>query len=296
MTTFGILLPSDKNPEHSYVLCSFAQGIQEHGDQFKISADPNKLLDCDVAVIFGMYKKLVPLSIARGWLFEKFRSSGKNVVVIDSGYIQRHKYYMVGLNGLNGRAEFPRATSGIRAVQNGSYDLLRPWRKNGDHVLLIGQVPWDASVEGTNHIQWIEDTINCFRKIGNQRELRFRPHPKVGLEAYVRYLPMQGIVNISTSSSLEDDLKNCWAVITFNSNVGVDAVLAGIPVFTADPGSMVRDVSNRTFPMNIEPAHSCPTGPKIFERDKWLKWISYAQWTTEEMRSGECLNNLSTIL
>jgi hypothetical protein len=78
---------------------------------------------------------------------------------------------------------------------------------------------------------------------------------------------------------IEEDFKNAWAVVTFNSNSAVESVIAGIPSFVDDHGSMAFEVSNRNLIYLDD--------PKTPEREQWAYNLAYCQWTHEEMRSGE---------
>ena len=69
----------------------------------------------DVAVMFGTYKKAIPLSFPRGRIFQEQKVRGARTVIIDSGYVKRgdgpDDYYSVGIDGLNGRADFKNKNS-----------------------------------------------------------------------------------------------------------------------------------------------------------------------------------------
>jgi hypothetical protein len=228
-------------------------------------------LSADIAVMWGMPKKAVPIS----WWREDILLKHETVVIMDSGYVKRgggeENYQAVGLNGLNGRANFKKG----KAVSGRWEDLdteLRPWRPAGEHILLVGQVPWDASVQDTDHKKWLRDTAFELRR-HTQREIRFRPHPN----AWKHLPPMTGTEY--SRAPLEADFDNCHAVVTYNSNVGVDAIIAGIPVFSFDKGSMVREISLNDLRQIEEPI--MPT------RDKWAKELAFTQWTHQEMLEGQ---------
>src|SRR5437899_521382 len=224
----------------------------------------------DIAVVFGVYKSKVPISYPRGLIIAEQRARKLDVVVLETGYINRgdedFNHYAAGFNGLNGRADFRNAYSpNDRAVLLPV--VLWPWRVSGEHVLLCGQVPWDASVDHINFNQWLEVTRKTL-KDSTDRPVRFRPHPQIA----------------KPDMSLEEDLEDCWAVVTFNSNTAVEAAIRGVPVFAEDAGSMAYPISSKDV--------SKIDSPDMPERAQWLNDLAYTQWTPQEFREGEAWRHL----
>src|SRR6056300_1191085 len=72
------------------------------------------------------------------FIWEKFRSTNKKVLVVEVGGIIRNKTWKIGINGINRSAEFgPKENNDTRSKQLGL--TLRPWRKQGDHILICLQ-------------------------------------------------------------------------------------------------------------------------------------------------------------
>lgn len=263
------------DPVHDRVLKAFYEGCPvEKKAKSVFDYEPS-----DVAVIFGVYKSKVPKSFPRGEIFRQQRSKNLDVIVLETGYINRgdgpNHHYAAGFNGLNGRADFRnRGMPKDRAIKLGIG--MKPWRKDGKHVLLCGQVPWDASVEMCkDYPGWIHYTAKQIR-FHTDREIRFRPHPlgNVG--------PIPGCTY--STAPIQEDFKDCWAVVTYNSNSAVEAVLEGIPAFTFDSGAMAKGVSSQW----LQELGS----PHMPSREDWLSDLCYAQWSLEEMRSGEAWKHL----
>lgn len=245
---------------HNSVLTSFYAGLLASGvDAFREPVD--RYRPCDVAVVFGVAKHAVPASRHRGSIIELHEKLSKPVIVIDSGYVKRDKYFMVGLNGLNGRADFKNQSCPSDRWESLGVEL-RPWREDGGYVLVCGQIPWDASVQDTNHQAWCHDTINRLGQT-TTKEIKFRPHPKF---APVPLPP------------LDDELSGAHAVVTYSSNSAVDAALAGVPVFADDIGSMAWPIANKSFAWI-----DAPVKP---DRQQWANNLAYTQWTRQEMQEG----------
>ena len=152
---------------------------------------------------------------------------------------------------------------------------LAPWKEDGNHIVLCGQIPWDASVDHVNILQWLLDAINLIRGRTN-REIVFRPHP-------LARTPPLGGTRYSTRP-LADDLEGAHCCVTYNSNSAVESAIAGIPVFAYDEGSMTYGIAIhewRDIEHPIRPA-----------REQWFSDIAYAQWTPDEMREGRTWRHL----
>jgi len=253
-------------PNHDQVILAFYEGCPEPKKLIK----DYKYESGDVAVVFGWIKSKVPERWPRAEVIVRQRKENRDVVVLETGYINRGEgdthHYAAGLNGLNGRANF--RNQGMPDDRAQLLDIeLKPYRQ-GEHVVLCGQVPWDASVDTTNHVAWLKDSAAALRKY--PRPVLFRPHPSASLP------PIEGCKY--SKQPLADDLRNAWAVVTFNSNSGVEALIEGVPVFAFDEGSMVWSVCNRSL-SDIE-------SPSFPDRAQWLNDLSYAQWTLAEMKEG----------
>lgn len=260
------------NPVHDRVITAFYEGCKEEKrlvplDQYEPS---------DVAVIFGVYKSKVPASFARGAVFRRQREQNLDVVVLETGYVNRGDgeahHYAAGFNGLNGRADFRnKGMPADRREKLGT--VLRPWEYFGSRVILCGQVPWDASVDHVDHRAWLLEAAQEIRRRGF--ECVFRPHPLATLPK------MPGCSYDAGKRLLVQPVR---AIVTFNSNSAVEALIGGVPVFAFDEGSMVWGVANRSW----DRLHY----PETPDREQWLNNLAYTQWTPDEMRDGEAWRHL----
>ncbi len=196
------------------------------------------------------------------------RQYGTQWLVCEAGYFgDRANFPSLGWNGLNGRAEFHNQGSPPdRWAKHGT--PVKPWRAGGDYVLILGQVPGDASHRHANLVVALAQAAAEAREAFNL-PVRYRPHPKgaahiPGLQA-------------CPYSELDDALDHAALAVTFNSNSAVDAVLAGVPTVTLDQGSMAWPVTG----------HSASEYPPTPDRTQWLRDLAYCQWLPEEIASGE---------
>jgi hypothetical protein len=227
----------------------------------------------DVAVVFGVFKRKVQSSWPRGEVIAKHKEAGSTLVILETGYINRgaewHNHFSAGLNGLNGRADFKNKNSPADRFQKLGVEV-KPWKSSGEHIVLCGQVPWDASVDHVEIYPWLLGVVAKLQEL-TTRKIVFRPHPLAPVA------PINGTEY--SKRTLQEDLVNAHACVTFNSNSAVEAALSGVPVFAFDEGSMALPVANRVL-SDIE-------NPKTPDRTQWLNDLAYTQWTPDEMRNGE---------
>lgn len=91
------------------------------------------------------------------------------------------------------------------------------------------------------------------------------------------------------TNSLKDDLRNCWALVTHSSNVAVDAILAGVPVFV-EPTNMAAPVGNLSLA-----TLDLPLFPSDDMCGVWWASLMCQQFTHKEMERGVAHYFLSTI-
>lgn len=180
------------------------------------------------------------------------------------------EWYSLAWNGLNGRGKAPPVDDGGARWRKYFDGLLKPWKSSGDAVVIMGQVPGDASIEGVNMQRWYADAIEACKRFG--LPVYFRPHP-VAIERGHTEVPA-GVQSLG--GSLADALARARYVITYNSNSGVDAVLAGVPTIACDEGSMAWPVAG----------HGLDAQPPMPDRAQWAYRLAWRQWKREEIEAG----------
>lgn len=271
----GVFYTPNPRIEHKWILDAMYKGVSKYEDCFL--ANEYKYQECDVSVNWGIYKKHVPKTIIRKRIQNHQRELNKKCVVLEKGYIHRNRYYSVGYNSQNGWADFnnknmPRD----RWAQLNT--KIKDYRKNGDHIVLCGQVPWDSAVQHVDYKKWCADIVQKIKQ-HSDRKIIFRPHPLAK-----GAIPKLEGATFSDKKTIQEDLINCWAVVAFNSNSSVEALLEGIPSFVCDNGSMAFDVSNKDF--------SLLENPKLYDLTQWSHNLAYTQWTIGEITNGEAWRHL----
>lgn len=213
-----------------------------------------------------------------GWRIGKqLRDQGHQVLVMERGYLgDRFGWTSLAWNGLNGFGEFPEYADDNGARFHANFKM-QPWREaEGEYVLIMGQVPGDASLRGRNLVPWYEG-VATLAADAYKAPVRFRAHPV----AEQRGLTQSPRHCTKSFGSLEEAVQNAKVVITYNSNSAVDSVIAGVPTVAMDEGSMAWGVTSHTI-----------GGAEMPDREKWANNLAWKQWRMCEIESGFALKKL----
>ena len=233
---------------------------------------------CEVCVVFGAKDPINRVIVDQ-------RAYGTPVLVVDLGYLKRGNlvearanpntvYWSVNLNGLNGWGDPPRSPMPHDRWQ--ALDIeLAPWREGGSHILVCGQKPHDAAIDGINPITFLTQTIAQLQQI-TDRPIRWRPHPN---DATNRRVTIDGAEK-SVAATLQEDLQDCYAVVAYNSNSLVEALLAGVPVYVLGPGAVAAGMGY------TELTEETIDNPLFPDREQFFADLAYRQWTIPEFEQG----------
>lgn len=246
-------------------LSALGAAVRWHGIGY---FDESDVFDVDVAVTFGQ-------RLWSGGIAEAYRKRGVPVLTIDLPPIR------VGELGNEQRSLWLDRVNWIpdEALPTDRFERLGlgvPTRRYGTGVLLCGQVSDDAAhgMDAVDLRQWAQTTADA---IGEFDSVTWRPHPhdKFQLDGF----PMQ-VPTIPFHEVLE---RKWWAVATYNSTCGVEALLSGLPVFCSQ-SSFYGEIANTSLAALSEPHFPDPaTAESFFSR------LAYTQWTFDELASGEAV-------
>lgn len=251
-------------------IMAIAEGLQRHGvavSYFHGFPEP----DADFAVCWGWRKG------------DRIRQNGftKPILVAERAYLpDRFEWTSLGWDGLNGRARWPQAQdNGQRFWRNwGAY--ARAWEEFDGYYLVIGQVLGDAALTMVDFTKWVRETIEGLQRL--DVDVRFRAHPEALKRGQTFGVPDHLVIG----GDLQDNLAGAAAVVTWNSNTGVDAVLAGVPTVTSDIGAMAWPVTSHSI---FEPL-------VMPDRNEWFRDMAWRQFTMNEIRSGFAWEIVSTAM
>ena len=292
-------LDCDMVTERRYVSCDLAvlwgqpkterrrggEASEEHLFRSEIiarHAGPVLIID---APLFG---RRVPVHRRRPWLFRKIvpRNSAWAHRLAPSWQSANEVFeeFRVGIGGAlgdNGGLALAPFVHGRYRLLEQRLELppLRPYRKTGRNILVIGQVPGDASLRGIDINAWIETTSARLQQL-TDRPIRVRFHPGAGApnSRLTQALRAKGVAIEEASHSFSRSLEDAWAVVTCCSGASIDALMAGVPVIASSPASFAWDVTDHELEHVVAPTE--------FQREQWLDRLAAAQWSRAEIGSG----------
>jgi hypothetical protein len=278
-------VPRNKSETKLAVLKRFGEGILKSSDQVEF-VNGFDLVTCDVAVMQGfVHKDTNPPHLQ---LRKRILENHKNVIVIDSNLFQfsnielKNYYLRYSLNGV-----FP--TTGFyfdnkidntrwSSISNKLNIELKEYRATGDHILICLQRVDGWSMCGLSVQEWLDNTVNEIRKY-SARPIIVRKHP---WDRRQEHLKFSNQYTVSASPSLIDDLKNCWATVTYNSSPGIASLIYGVPVFVTD----IEPKQSQTWPICNTDLRSIEN-PLMHDRTDWINKISQSHWNDDEVVNGQ---------
>jgi hypothetical protein len=251
------------------VFAAFEQGLRA----LDIQSNSHDL-DADVAVIWShLWSGRMRHNQA---VWKTFRGSGRDVIVLEVGMLQRGRTWKIGLNGVNRCAWFGQGSHSNRAQMLGI--SLQPWRQ-GENIVIAVQRSDSEQWSGLPEPNiWVEQTVAKIKSVTN-RPIVVRPHPRQRIASIsgVTVRQPRPLVNTYDDFDLDTDLANAWCVINENSGPGCQSIIAGVPAFVGTD-SLAAPVANLNL-LDVEK-------PWMPDRTAWLEDIAHTEWTTQEIASG----------
>jgi hypothetical protein len=289
-------VPNQKNQEKLDLLKYFSQGIGQSGDQ-AIDCYTHNYTPTKVAVIQGWVhesSKSSPHLNLRNTVITQQLIKQQYVVAVDSNLFlyanssNPGHYLRYSFNGVFPNTGIycdtvidPARWQKISAALNIS---LKPYRQNGNHILLCLQRNGGWSMGKFDVASWANQTIAQLRQY-TDRPIVIRAHPgDKGAKNYMSKILGRN-VTISRNVDLVVDLQNCWAAVNHNSSPVVGAAIEGVPIFVTDTSkSQCREIANTDL-AQIE-------NPLMPDRQAWAERLSMFHWNFDELRSGECWQHM----
>lgn len=298
------LINNPKPDKKILTLQNYIVGVNAGGDSGVISAEL-KYQPCDVAVMLGWvheHGKRAPHLSFRQEIINQQQQNGRRVVIADSNLFlyadntNPHDYLRYSFDGVfPNSGEYCDQTPNLSRwseISNHMGISIKPWRTNGNHILICLQRNGGWSMGKHEVTKWATETIKTIRQFSN-RPILIRAHPGDKNSVQQLNIIINNInrskyrdISISqTGNSLIADLKNCWAVVNHNSSPAVGAAIEGVPVFVTDPArSQCWDVANCDL-SQIE-------NPNMPDRTNWINRISQFHWSHAELTNGRCWNHM----
>jgi hypothetical protein len=141
----------------------------------------------------------------------------------------------------------------------------QPWRQGGDKIMIVEPGPFAASIFHADPKLWRYQIESELRKY-TDRPIVFRTK-----------------TNKKTRQSLYKTLCNedFYCTVSINSNSAIESIWAGIPAITLE-----RHISNPVTVNRLDQIDNLYRG----SLGNWLSWMSYCQFTYEELIDGTALS------
>ena len=310
-----VFLESAGNFEERDILKSFYDGIKKFEN---LKADvPTERLEvdwaleqkwepCEVAVIMGSWKdRDRPHHNTR-------RDVVKNAptfIVVETPLLgrvmfQQSSQHRIGINGFlnNTGTFFGGMHSNDRLGQLGV--TWNGWKNDPNgHIVLMLQLPGDASLRGIDMWQWGRWAYEKIRSVTNKKIIiRSHPghHPKE-MDAVYKFIsdislnadPNVEFVIGSKERPLINDLKGAYCTVSYSSGSSIDSVVNGIPTIACDPGNFAYGISSNYIDHIADDNLRKASDADITQ---WLNDLSYSQWSVVEMASGRAWQHLKPML
>ena len=278
---------------------SFKSLARHHNISLSLEYEAN-IGTCDLAIQFGAAKdRSIDHHVAR----QNIRQNARHIMFIETPVIGRqinnkndYEYYRIGLDGfLNDQGLNMRRTIDptrcIEVRQALGIPEFPGWKDASEgNILILLQLPGDASLRRQSLAEWLSDTIDYLRS-RTSRSIVIRLHPTMSSKSLSEFMsdlaPMivKNYVGIHWSdgkqTSLEQDLDQAGIAITYSSGSSVDAVLRGVPVIACDAGCLAYPVGGHHLD-EIDDLVMAGHAAVM----KWLDALCMNQWTAVEMRQG----------
>lgn len=222
-----------------------------------------------IAVIWNMHKP----GIDAGKLIQ----AGGLLFVCENPYIKYDKkgneYVAMALNGHNGSGFLvPEEIRDYARLARFGIDF-KPWRESGSHILVVGQRGIGSSSMRSPPL-WGEKMVEELQQ-RSDRPIVYRSHPG-----------QKWIHRTNPPPPLEEQLKNCHAMVMWASNCATTALAMGIPVFYSAPHCMLEEACLQ-HPVALE-------DPLMGDREPVYRKLAWHQWNLGELASGYAYEVLET--
>lgn len=264
----------ERNGNASKTALAMAKGIARCGDAAVVrNCREHQMLGFDAAVLWGYVTECQKI-------IQNCKNQGIPFVFIDLGYWRRDSgYFKIAVNDRHPTQYLMKQN--LPDDRFKKLDLpIKPWCKVDGYILLAGmsgKAAWAWNIPGNETYE--KHTATTLQRL-TKRPIVYRPKPNWN-EAHA----IPG-TRFDKKTPVERALAQAHCVVTHHSNVGCDALLEGVPVFSKYGAASVLG------PYNLENVEK-PYYPE--NREQWAANLCYSQWTIHEMMSGECWQHLKSV-
>ena len=200
---------------------------------------------------------------------KQHEKAGGAVLVVENGYFGRNfcgsEWYALAWGQHNGAGKWPPGNAARWAAMGMD---LKPWKTGGEEIVVLASRNMGSKI--CREPQGWSVHIAATLRAETGRKVRIRQHPG----------PQYAVPPVS----LEDDLANAWAAVTWGSSAGLKALVLGVPVFHGFPKWIGAGAARRI--------DEWASGKFLRDRLSPLSRVATAMWSIEEIESGKAFRCL----
>ena len=263
------------------VFKAFAKGIEKLGHTCSFNTE------ADIEVIWSVlwHGRMLRNKV----IWNRCLKLQKPLMVLEVGCFDRGRTWRLGLGGINRDANFGKIDlNKNRAKKLGL--VLKDWQLNNGDILIAGQHlksgQWKDSASASSYINDTIQQIRCY----TDKKIIVRPHPRslLNVKFNCKNVPIDIPKKIKNSyDSYFIDYKKYYTIFNYSSNPGIEAAIAGVPVFVGK-SSLAYDVANHDISNILNPVKP--------DRNIWLEKIAYTEWTCDELETGYPIKRLTDVI
>lgn len=228
----------------------------------------SRVISEDFAALDALPDEIIPIVGCTPELrpiIDRWRARGRTWVYFDRGYFDRIFATCLPKGRDNGSYRWHVNTFQMQAIRNVPADrwkasrtakVLKPWQKNGRHIVIAAPSPGYSNFHGTH--DWVADTMGQLALV-TDRQLVIRTK-----DQYQR-------------RPIQMDLEGAHCLVTHGSNAAVESVILGCPVFV-HPDSAAALVGLTDLTRIEQPIYP--------DREPFLHSLAYCQFDERELTNG----------
>lgn len=224
------------------------------------------------------------LLVGYGWchesIFESYKKKGSKYIYIDLGYWNRKQYrsdyngfHKCVLNARHPTKYFQRNRDNRRITID--TPRIQSWakrHKNG-HIVLAGMSAKGSASLGFQPMEWERRIVEKLHRI-TKRPIVYRPKP-----SWRGFTEINGTQISLDTQPISEILIDAHALVTYYSNASIDALAAGVPIYTVEGIAKVVSIDSIENIENVESYMKC-------DRVQLLNDVSYCHFTKDEISTG----------
>ncbi len=247
---------------------SFTEGIKFNGDEVIVTNSH----------IVREAEGIIAYSSRHNTMFNQYREQGKFTIFGDLGYWGKKRGNSIDLGShriiVNSWHPNEYFRQGYPSDRWESFNLeIEDWKENKDGpIIMQGNSAKSCELYGLKLMEWEEETLKEIKKYSDREVIFFpKPDPGVFLEGATEGQDMASI------------LDKAWIVISHHSNVGLYALLKGIPIYNQlgiSKNMGITDIRYIEYPQYPE------------DRKEFFVDVAYTQWSMGELADGSCWKHI----